>query len=310
MIKLPVGIEGWYHISVLRCGTVVQEIGPFKNLITNQGLDFIAGGGTATTGSGGANVAGVCSVGTGTTTPAFTDVNLTSFLAYASGSFYPGFPSVYSYNAGPPPYWQAITTYTFTAGTVVGNISEIGTGLYPTGGQTQPPLFSHALIVDGTGSPTTLPVTASDQLVVTYTTRLIFNTTDTAFTVNVNGVSSPGIYRLANNNNVNSFMNGFRSYGQPAITTAFFSGPLGTINSQPSSQIPSSSSTTTSSTYATGTYFQSFQSNSNVPSTTNSIQCLMITSPVGNWQFSFNTPLTWSAGQTVSINASVSWSRQ
>ena len=81
----------------------------------------------------------------------------------------------------------------FTLGSVVGNISELGMSF----GSTES-LFSRALIKDVGGNPTTITLTASDQLIVTYYVTL--KQEKDSFTGNfnliTNGVSSTISYEV------------------------------------------------------------------------------------------------------------------
>ena len=90
-------------------------------------------------------------------TRAFTDTQLTSFLALQYDNSGNRCSQNTSYNAGPPAYWQGQRSWQFPAGSATGNIAEIGCG--PLGPSATPPvggpyLFSHALVVDGGGHPT------------------------------------------------------------------------------------------------------------------------------------------------------------
>ena len=69
-------IAGQYTLRKYKADTheLVQEIGPFDNLITDQGLDRV----------GTANFANYVFVGTGTATPAVTDSTLGNYLALIS----------------------------------------------------------------------------------------------------------------------------------------------------------------------------------------------------------------------------------
>jgi hypothetical protein len=145
-------MRGRYKMRVTRAdGSIRVDTPWFDNVITNVGLDGI---GNHT------NVYGYCHCGTGSTAPAITDTGLTTWLASTSNV------TTYSTSAsGISPYmgyYQA--TYRFAAGTATGNISEVGIG--PNAGNTA--MFSHALVLDGGGSPTTITVLASEALDVTY----------------------------------------------------------------------------------------------------------------------------------------------
>jgi len=98
-------------------------------------------------------------VGTGGTTPDFNDVNLDSFLAQSNSGSWVASTSVLT---GTDYVKESSAVFSFDIGDVVGNIAELG--VYPGSGDIQ----TRALFKDGAGDPTTIPVTATDQLIVTY----------------------------------------------------------------------------------------------------------------------------------------------
>ena len=153
------GLSGEYNLVVTRPDGSTSETGWFKNLILDQGLDKIGSTGP---------VINYCQIGTGTTTPANTQVALTS---YSAGVLFTGSPSVV--NAGTPTYASSHTiTYPFAQGAVIGNMTEIGTGWAINGSN----LFSRALITDSNSNPITLTVTSIDQLTVYYKITFTPNT--------------------------------------------------------------------------------------------------------------------------------------
>lgn len=155
MITLTSTVSGEYRLVVKRGGEEVQDSGWFKNLILDAGLDRIGSQQTCAT---------FAQVGTGTTAPANAQTALTAFLA---SSFTTG--STTNTNEGSPNYRATLTIpFVFNQGAVVGNITEVGVGWESSSGG----LFSRALIVDGGGTPTTLTLTAVDQLTVYYRLRV------------------------------------------------------------------------------------------------------------------------------------------
>lgn len=188
-IPLKVSVGGIFTLRVYRNGNLRQIVGPFENLVLNQGLDILCGDQNIG-GSSSAAVIDFIDVGTGTNTPAITDTLLQSPL---------GNPQIYSsfgsptYVAGPPAYHTVTYVYTYPLGALVGNISEIGAG----GASTNygPPvtrpfyLFSRALIVDGGGSPTVISLTSADQLVVTYELRRYLDLSINTGSVVISGVT-------------------------------------------------------------------------------------------------------------------------
>lgn len=157
-----VGFEGFYLLEVIQeDGSLKQEPGlntPFKNLLLNNFFTIISPS------SGGLSPTPYyCRVGTGSTPPAITNTSLVSQIARSPG----GSDPVYTFAASPETgYWrQAQISFTFPVGGVIGNISEIGVS------NNDDSLLSRSLIKDGSGNPTTITLTATDQLKVKYSIR-------------------------------------------------------------------------------------------------------------------------------------------
>ena len=178
-------VSGEYNIVVKKQDGTEIETGWFPNLILDQGLNLM--GGTAN------SPLYYCSVGTGTSTPVVTQTSLDSVLAYSSYS-----ASSSTVNSGAPTYAGLHThVYSFTQGSVVGNITEIGIGYNNTNGT----LFSRALILDSLGNPTSITLIALDQLIVYYRLTLTPPLTDTTGSVVLNGTTYNFTSRLCNANN-------------------------------------------------------------------------------------------------------------
>ena len=154
MIEFKTQLAGFYKLAkhqVDAAGVEIpgsrEETGWFPNLITNTGLDLLASAGFMSS----------CFIGTGNSTPAFTNTALDNQAAFAGGSVASG-PAGSDYTSG-------VGTYTFAQGAAVGNMQEVGVG------NTSNALFSRALILDGAGEPTVLVLTSSDILTVYYQLR-------------------------------------------------------------------------------------------------------------------------------------------
>ena len=159
-------VAGQYTIRKYKADTneLIQEVGPFDNLITNQGLNQV---GTAVFGDS-------IFVGTGTATPSVSDTQLGAYL----NCTYTFAPSV-SWNAtilrgGSPAYWvQGAGTWRFEAGAATGTLTEVGFGWFTGSPYTGPNhrVSSRALIVDSGGSPISITVLPDEYLDVTYSLR-------------------------------------------------------------------------------------------------------------------------------------------
>lgn len=319
-VTQKIGVEGRYRVSVIRDGKVVEDTGWFKNLITNQGLDWF---GMAPPGSNyvpyGQEVINThCGVGTGSTAPAITDTHLTAPLAM--------FPPVYSSNvtgptttayvSGTPSYWSYVWTYNFAVGAVVGNIAEVGVGNtdYLEG---DPQLFSHALIIVG-GSPGTISVLATDALVVNYELRLIIDTTaSTAYSMTVSGVTYTGNFaRIAITTipfayntltwDVNGIDHTFYVTGyQDATLAAVTAGYMGNTNSG------DFTGNATSSSYAAGSYTLTLSRTAALADINfaNYLSGLQIQTHMGSWQFTISPVIPKTSTYTLTLGWTLTWAR-
>lgn len=180
-IKLPtVGFAGIFTLDAHKVdeyGNIVSTrrlAGPFKNLITDQGLNRM-----------GANDSFIayCQVGSGNTPPANTDTGLEAFVAGVQYNTGAGSSFTRSAQATPPYYAWDRLKYRFAAGVAEGNLSEVGVG-WASSGST---LFSRALIVDSGGNPITITVLSDEVLDVTYEFRVYPPTTDVTGTITISG---------------------------------------------------------------------------------------------------------------------------
>lgn len=161
-----------------------HQVADFDNLITDNGMDkiFSCPGGAF----GIQHMFPRCYIGTGATVPAVTDTTLTSYLA-ASNTIE---GATETFVDGTPAYWKNVRTYRFNAGTATGNISEVGTGWANNN------LFSHALILDGGGIPTTITVLADEYLDVTYEFRNYIDKTLYEGIITISGVAYDVDYQV------------------------------------------------------------------------------------------------------------------
>lgn len=228
-MQARVGLEGWYTLRARRrSGRVTRElrfkadreVGPFHNLITNNGLDRFGSS---------SGWLGRCHVGTGTTPPEVTDTQLANFhasVANNSGSASNG-------NSGSPDFYSWRTTTWTSAlgalGTVV--LTEVGISRQNTNGD----LVSRELIRDSNGDPTSFPITDEEQLEVAYEIRVYPPLTDAYFTVDVAGTSRDVVARPLNISTANSTsgtsMNGWGVGGAMAGVSVAQSDLNGTSSS-------------------------------------------------------------------------------
>src|SRR5574337_420468 len=295
-------------------GEITKDTGIFPNLITNGGLDFVGNCPVAGISYGIQDFTAMCAVGVGNATPAYTDVTLQSWLAAVYDSSGSGCNGNTSYNVGPPAYWQGQRSWQFAAGTATGNIAEIGVGpnssLPPVATN---PLFSRALVVDGGGSPTVIPVLATEALTVTYILQVYFTTTDTSYTMSLSGTSYSGIWRMCNVGTVPQLG---LSIGQPIVNPSnactVYNGTIGSITGSPTgtgAQVIFGLATP----YVPGNYYNSLSASftinqGNLSGGITAIKWITGGS-AGNFQMSVSPNIPKTNAYNMTLNANVSWAR-
>lgn len=317
-MNLPISIKtkvaGYFRLVVTsEEGKVKEDTGWFPNLITNQGMDWLGSGAPVYNVAFGEVLIGThCGVGTGSTAPAVTDTRLTAFLAMfpaSNASNVLGFSSR-TYVPGPPAYWSGIFTYGFAQGAVVGNVAEVGIG-NTNSTDTNPQLFNHALILDGSGNPTTIPVTATDSLTVTYELRMYLDLTDNTYSVSIASVTYSGTYRRALVGNVPNYydqvdvsVSGYTGWG------TVFNGTIQAVTSQPSGASDRQNGIS-GGTYVPGTYYRTFTVSFNTATgnLAGGITALLLTSNHGSFQFSVSPPIPKDNLHTLTLDYNVSWAR-
>lgn len=165
-------------------GSRRQLTGWMPNQILDEGRNIMASS------SNWAGSGSKCQVGTNNTTPSVSDTQLLGYVA--------GTSVIQAHSSGAqsstPYYGWDLTTYRFGLGDAAGNLSEAGVGWNTADG---PFLISRALIVDGTGTPTTVTVLGDEFLDVTYELRYYPPLVDVLGTVTLNGVQYDTITRAA-----------------------------------------------------------------------------------------------------------------
>lgn len=307
-------MQGYFRLCVKHEDGTEDDTGWFPNLITNQGMDWIGSPPPNYNVSYGQQYIGThCGVGTGTTAPAFTDTQLTSFLAMypaTSSSNVVGFSST-AYVTGPPAYWSGIRTYNFAIGAVVGNIAEVGIG-NTASTDTQPQLFTHALILVG-GSPGTITVTSSDALVVYHEMRLYLDLTTNAYSFSISGVSYTGNYLRSIVTTIPNFaLNVYYdiNYGVKGYF-AGYNGVVGTVTGSPTGSKYQVQGQTTKGTYTAGTYTLGMTCTINLSqiNLSGGISAYTIETNHGTYQFSVSPAIPKTSLYTLTMNWNVSWAR-
>lgn len=308
-----ISLGGKYKLTIGKAGQSPRIETPwFDNLITNQGLDHIGSPPVYNTSSGWPYLNTHCTVGTGTTTPAFTDTQLEATLAFhpsTAGSNIEG--GTVSYIAGPPAYYRCIWTYTFATGAAAGNITEVGVGGM-LNGDVAVRLFSRALIVDGAGNPTTITVLADEILTVTYELRMYLDTTDNAYSFIVNGITYSGTVRRAEIATAPQMYLANYQFNNNAYMIVY-NGAIGPITGSPTGSGAGGvgGQTTTSAAYVTGSHYTDFTSAFDFTqgNVTGQISAIKIISNHGAFQFSVSPVLPKDSTHKMNLNWRYSWSR-
>ena len=163
------GCAGWYRLEKTKVDAAGQLIERtrhvvadwFPNLITDAGLDLMARDAWLF----------ACHVGSGSAAPAVSDTRLQSRMASTYKTFDSQNATVIDRR-----YGFMRKTFRFDAGTVNGNVTELGIANKVEADQYT--LFSRALVLDGNGQPTSITVLADEVLDVTYELRLYAPTSD------------------------------------------------------------------------------------------------------------------------------------
>lgn len=159
---------------------VIQELGPFKNLITNAGLDRFGSN---------TDVFSRCLVGSGNTPPSPNDTWLESLISHTNNQ---QGRTTWSGSLEPEHYIEATVRYRFGEGEAAGNVSEVGMSWGTSPGS----LFSRALVRDSFGNPTSISILPDEYLDVTYTYRVYFQNQDVIGTITLENTPHDYVMRL------------------------------------------------------------------------------------------------------------------
>lgn len=267
----------------------------FDNLILDNGLNRIPSSG---------GMLQVCSVGSGTAAPAAGQSQLSNLVASTST-----IQQQVNGNELVSGYGWRRSTYRFPQGVATGNLSEVGVGSSSTD------LFSRALILDGSGNPTTVTVLADEFLDVTYELRLYWPTTDVTGNITINGVSTAFVMRAAAVSawNPTYLANTFGGGGNFQAAAYAAGSTLGTIE-----QIPSggsnggSSGTTRVGSYVNNSFSRSFRLEFGLNAVTQPIGALWLFTGDNsmNFQCSFSPAIPKSNQNELNLDVLLSWSRR
>lgn len=313
-MKIPkFKFEGRYRLVVSQDAAMLEvrtDSGEFHNLITDTGLDLVGSVNTdldnALTSA--QRLMGRVVVGSGNTTPAYTDTTLANRVAIGSREVSLTRQSS-NYARG---YYEITVEHQFRPGEAVGTLAEVGMQ------HRSGPLWSRALILDPAGSPTAITVLPEDYLTVYYTLRVTIPDHDfeyeipvtrdggdpivTAVTVrplNANSASTTGGWGL--NTAKLRPLRGFT--GGLAIPTA--PTPLGTDLGR-----AGSTADVKYTPYINGSYTREVVGVTVLANWNDvDISTLEVDMLMGIWQANFDPPLRKNSTETFTIGFGYSWGR-
>lgn len=274
-----------------------QQIAHFPNLITNNGLDSIndcPGGAFSTQ-----PLCQICLVGTGSTAPAFTDTTMTSLLATTTP-----ISDVTSFVDGTPAYWKWVRVYRFNAGTATGNLTEVGTGWASND------LFSHALILDGGGTPTTITVLSDEYLDVTYELRNYLDKGDFTGIMSISGTPYDIAYRCAEIGTVPNITRALTDVTVVTRLDTYATQTLATVYFAPSGSSLTATGATWG-TYSSGNYYNDLTFSFGLPDGNHvgGIGSAMISTSQCRFQMNFTPKIPKDATKIMTLTFRISWSR-
>ena len=293
------GVVGKYKLVVHKGNPEepTQVVDWFDNLITNQGLDSL---GFRTDGSNFYH----CKVGSGSTTPAVTDVGLVNVLGDAGNG-----ADTHGFTTTAPFYSWRRMEYTFNPGQATGNVSEISVGWDTTNASA----FSRALVTEN-GSPITITVLPDDYLTVYYEFRLYPNLSDVTGTVTIGGTTHSFIGRAANVGT--SQWTGYWAGHNPIGSlngVVCRDGGIGTVFSDPlyTQTTSVSSLSPTYGTYVPGTYYRdvTFTIPVDQGNLTNFIKSLLLSIREGAFQYEFTPNIQKTINNSLTLTFRFSWGR-
>lgn len=191
-MNIQTGLEGRYRFEAFRTDESGNEIPGsrrvladwFKNLVTNAGLHSLCQTHTF-------YQLTRCRVGSGSNIPAESDVALAAQVAEVNAAGNNSIIRENGVNAHSPYYGWNRFTYRFNAGTVSGNLAEVGVAFQDG------TLFSRALIRGPSGDPTTISVLPDETLDVVFEVRTYAPLQDAVRQMDIGGVQTAVTIRAA-----------------------------------------------------------------------------------------------------------------
>lgn len=301
--------EGIFTLSAFKCdeegneipGTRRAPVPPFRNLITNGGLDRMGNN---------ADYLNWCQVGSGSTAPSNGDSGLVSRVAGTNTR-----QSTLSGAQASAPYftWRR-NVMRFGMGVAAGNLAEVGIGWADTGA-----IFSRALILDALGSPTTITILADEFLDVTYELRCYPKVTDTVGTIVATG-NLAGTYdfimRGANVTSTNGLTGwligvGGTSQGSDGASPGkvAYTGDIGGVTSSPAGGSVENMPFTASA-YSAGSYERRFVMSLGLNNANFNIRSVLVKMGIGTYQCQFDPAIPKTSNDLLNLTFRHSWARR
>lgn len=191
-VRNAVVVEGYFTVELIhaRTGLVKRRL-HFRNLITDAGLDALAGGARIR------DLINYLAVGTGSSDPSYTDTTLNAEVARTNSNGGFGDSDAMVGSGDLVEYWRRIRTRVFTEAQANANLAELGFFSSSSGGA----MWNRQLFRDELGNPTTITKTNEDQLRVTYEYRVYPPWDDVVQEIEVNGVPVEVVNRPQRVNN-------------------------------------------------------------------------------------------------------------
>lgn len=185
-VRHAIAVEGYFTVELIhaRTGLVKRRL-HFRNLITNAGLDALAGGTVIS------NLINYLAVGTGSSEPNYTDTILNAEIARTNSNGGFGDSDAVVGSGDLVEYWRRIRTRVFTENQANGNLAELGFFSAAQGGT----MWNRQLFRDELGNPTAITKTNEDQLRVRYEYRIYPPWDDVVQEIEVNGVPTEVVNR-------------------------------------------------------------------------------------------------------------------
>ena len=289
--------EGFISLAVGKTIDNPRYKTEFKNLIVDQGLNNAASTAINT-------LVTRCKVGSSSDIPTTGD----NVLGQQVGDYTSVVTSFYNHSSGNPVwYTYGRFTYTFPVGFVTGDLREIGFF------DSSDNMFSHALLKDGAGNPTTVIVLADEQLFVTYEVRKYPAETDQTgtFILAINGVDTSFSYvarpALINTMISSNYWYGSHPLGVDTYVVAYESQTLGTVTGTPIGTAVAGSGTID--TYVAGSFKSTLNCifDPSVANFTNGIGSMML---CNGFQVSFDPAIPKTSDRRLILPLSTVYSRK